>query len=90
MRHAYLRKTDLDESSGCRGGVTTEDDPAEYELEIGNSCNASCRMLALCSLVDEVEEFLKMTDSLLAKMILSRWSEEKNRLEGAISHRPAG
>jgi hypothetical protein len=52
----------------------------EYELEIGNYKNASPEMLALCSLIDEIIEFLKLSPSPLAELILAKYKEQVYKL----------
>ena len=60
MRTAYLLPIDITVPGGCRGGVSSspEDEDTDYALEIGNCCFADTKMLALCTVVDEVLEVL--------------------------------
>lgn len=76
MRNVYLLPFDLDseKAGGCRGGVTTapDDEINDYSLEIGNWCNADTKMLALCSAVDEVMDFLGNCSDEKAKHLKDR------------------
>jgi hypothetical protein len=79
MRNAYLMKSDPDIDI-CRGGVGYPDCD-EYELEIGHNKNCSAKMLALCVMMDEIEEFLLTNESKIGKMILRQWHNETDRLQ---------
>ena len=83
MRGCYIRVSDTDRSSGCRGGVGSDrdGDSAEYALEIGNNCNADLTMMALCNHVDEVLEFLNTAESPLAYLVLKSIKQTKKELE---------
>lgn len=76
MRNAYLQKQKRD--SGCRGGVASNHE--DYALEIGQTCNAEPEMVALCTMIDEIKEFLSTANSPIAKMILRHWQQETKRL----------
>jgi hypothetical protein len=67
MRSYYLKPTH--DKPGCRGGVKTKDG-VEYELEVGSDKYCSAEMLALCAHIDEILEFLQMSQSTIAKLIL--------------------
>lgn len=82
MRGAYL--VCGNGVGGSRGGVGSGHGD-DYELEVGQSQNASPRMLALCVLVDEVEEFLRLSKSPLSAMILHQWDVETCRLEKTLA-----
>lgn len=84
MREVYLREKTQGHDSSRRGGVSSSScgpmGITENEIEIGNDCNASIEMLALCALIDEIVEYLKLSDSSLAKLILHKYLSEINRL----------
>ena len=85
MRHCYLRVRDS-EQGGCRGGVWAGSDGDydlghEYALEIGQDCNADLPMLALCSHVDEIMEFMSKSESPLANLILKSMRNTEKQLE---------
>ena len=86
MRGAYLKPCDSGHTGSSRGGVGSAGDSPDYELEIGQSQNASCEMLAHCSLIDEIHEFLRKTDSPLARLILAQYRDEVQRLETALAN----
>lgn len=78
MRSAYLNPSNHDYVGGCRGGVGGFE--GEYALEISQQCNADPKMLALCTLIDELDEFLKISPSPLAAMLRQKWNAETQRL----------
>jgi hypothetical protein len=82
MRGCYIRTRDS-EKSGCRGGVGSgyDSDSEEYALEIGQNCNAELPMLALCSHIDEILEFLNNSESSLAYLILKSMKDTEKDLE---------
>ena len=84
MRGCYIR-TGNSEQSGCRGGVGAEyydgSGGAEYGLEIGQNCNAELPMVALCSHIDEILEFLNKSESSLAYLILKSIKDTEKDLE---------
>ena len=84
MRGCYIR-TGNPEQSGCRGGVGAEyydgSSGAEYGLEIGQNCNAELPMVALCSHIDEILEFLNKSESSLAYLILKSIKDTEKDLE---------
>lgn len=82
MRGAYL--VCGNDIGGSRGGVGSGDSN-DYELEVGQNQNASPRMLALCVMIDEIHEFLRLNKSPLANMILHKWDVETNRLEKTLA-----
>lgn len=85
MRHAYLNPT---HSDNCmRGGVSSEH--GDYELEIGGSAICSTEMLSMCTLYDEIREFMELSQSPIAKMILAKWAEEQGRLDGILEKKYA-
>jgi len=69
MRGWYLRSSD-EVMGGCRGGVGSKND--DYDLEIGQSCNADPDMIALCVLVDEVLTYLKKSDCPIAQLLYDK------------------
>lgn len=79
MRHAYLLPPNGQDSA--RGGVRRDDGSSDYELEVGNRCSASTKMIAYCTLIDEVEDFLRRGQSVLGKTLLTLWEQEKRRLD---------
>lgn len=83
MRSAYLKKPD-DEIGGCRGGVGSKFD--DYALEIGQCCHADPEMVALCTLIDEMKEFLQTSDSAIGSMILRQWQQETKRLTSTLEN----
>jgi hypothetical protein len=84
MRGCYIRTGDS-EQSGCRGGVGSGYDGGsdEYALEIGQNCNAELPMVALCSHIDEILEFLNKSksESPLAYLILKSMKDTEKDLE---------
>jgi hypothetical protein len=80
MRGCYIRTRDS-EKSGCRGGVGSGRDDQEYALEIGQNCNAELPMVALCSHIDEILEFLNKSESSLAYLILRSIKSTEKDLE---------
>lgn len=80
MRGCYIRTMDS-EKSGCRGGVGSGDGSEEYALEIGQNCNAAVPMVALCSHIDEILEFLNKSESSLAYLILKSMKDTEKDLE---------
>jgi len=90
MRGYYLRTTNYDESGGCRGGIGSGDDYGDsYALEIGVKCNADEDMMALAVHVDEVTEFLALSPSPLASMLVKSIREVKEALEKQLSESQA-
>lgn len=89
MRGVYLRKSDSSRNGGSRGGVgglySEYSSGMDYALEIGNGQNADCEMLALCSLVDEVRELLKVSHSPLAQLVLKEWQATTKKLETELA-----
>ena len=81
MRGYYLRKSDSSQRGGSRGGVGSDNEYGDYDLEIGNSQNADHEMVALCVMIDEVREFLKLSSSPLAGLILHKWEEVTKNLK---------
>jgi len=82
MRGCYIRTGDP-ERSGCRGGVGSGcyAGGTEYALEIGQNCNAELPMMALCSHIDEILEFLNKSESSLAYLILKSMKDTEKDLE---------
>ena len=82
MRGCYIRAGNCDQS-GCRGGVGAGAvyDGEEYALEIGQNCNAELPMVALCSHIDEILEFLNKSESSLAYLILKSMKDTEKDLE---------
>ena len=94
MRSYYLN-SGYGQTSGCRGGVgySYERDYGgeEYELEIGNQCNATAGMIAMCVLHDEFLEILRFKDSscgALSGMVLRKYHDLVEEIEnGVAEHR---
>lgn len=84
MREVFLKDKIQGTDTSRRGGVSSSScgpmGITENEIEIGNDCNASIEMLALCALIDEIVEYLKLSDSSLAKLILHKYLSEIDRL----------
>jgi hypothetical protein len=82
VRGCYIRTRDS-EQSGCRGGIGSGYDGVgqEYALEIGQNCNAELPMVALCSHIDEIMEFLNKSESSLAYLILKSMKDTEKDLE---------
>ena len=76
MRSHYF-KTKNDDNGGCRGGIRSNDGE-EYEVEIGSQCYCSGEMMALMIHYDEIMEYLELSNSPLAKMILLSMSHAAN------------
>ena len=92
MRGCYIR-TGNSEQSGCRGGVGADYDGsggAEYGLEIGQNCNAELPMVALCSHIDEILEFLNKSESSLAYLILKSMKDTEKDLERQLEKSESG
>lgn len=68
MRGWYLNPGDEDHR-GCRGGVGSRHRDGSYDLEIGQSCNASNDMIALCVMADEVLTYLKNSDCPIGQLL---------------------
>ncbi len=87
MRAAYLRSKQLNKGlGGQRGGVSDGDLVHDgYELEIGVDSHASPEMLALCQIHDEILEFLDLSRSPLAKLILQEYRECRDDLKKQLS-----
>lgn len=68
----------------CRGGVGSRDpNDADYELEIGQQCNASPEMLALAAHHDEIVElleFLAARGGNLARIVLESYNTMRKHL----------
>jgi hypothetical protein len=73
MRSYYIQHEIPDNHHGCKGGIAGDD---EFEVEIGSSCNFSFEMIALCTLHDEIIEFLTSSDNPLAKIIIDLYQSE--------------
>ena len=80
MRPYYLRSgRHID--SGCRGGIgNAHFDSPDYELEIGNQCNASFEMLAVCIMIDEIKELIENPKPMFASLIERRLKEIETSL----------
>jgi len=82
MRHAYLVSRTHD-GGGCRGGVGS-DYCEDYALEIGNDYCADTTMISLCVHVDEIMEYLELSKSPMAKMLLHSIHQETKRLDTSL------
>lgn len=61
-----------------------QDEAGYSTLEIGNTCECEPKLLALASLVPEIEEFLLLADSPISRLILDRWAEVEGRLRDQL------
>lgn len=79
----YLKATR--EGAGCRGGAGGSDPfgmgLGDYALEIGAQCNCEPKLLALVELAPVVEEFLTMSRSPMAALIMEQWKKYTKQLE---------
>ena len=87
MRGYYLNS--IYTNSGCRGGVGSGQHTydGEYELEIGQQCNASPQMIAMCCLHDEFLEILRFKDSsceALSEMVLHKYHDLVAEIEEGV------
>ena len=74
MHHVQLRALGSEASPHhIRGSITDHND--DYLLEIGNHCNADPRILALAALAPEIDEFLLLLNSPMAKLLLNKWRD---------------
>ena len=84
MRNYYLKPSTRD-LPACRGGVSSvthsED---EYELEIGQNCNASPEMIAFCVLIDEITEHLNTNSSHISKLLYQQWRQTTARIKQSL------
>ena len=78
--------------SQCRGGIASgHPEYNDYEVEIGQLCNFSMEMFALCCMHDEIIEYLKKDDSHIGRLLYSeyrrqvqQWSEENSKRSAEI------
>lgn len=91
MRSAYLRPVGTN-PKGSRGGIGTDTDDGNYELEIGSSQYASPDMVALCVHIDEIFEYLiaKSDESPIARLLLHSLEETRKRLEKGLDDESLG
>jgi len=84
MRSAYLMAAN-DKSGGSRGGVGGSDrfGDSDYELEVGQDQYASPAMLALCTLIDEITEYLQNSTP-IGRLIYDAWKLERTRLDAEL------
>ena len=76
--------TIITSGGGCRGGIGSNCEYHEdYEVEIGRNCNFSFEMFALCTMHDEIVEFLKGSDSHIGRLIYSNYQLQKKE---AVKH----
>lgn len=86
MRRAYIRTRELNDGfRGQRGGVGSGYHGDDYELEVGMESHASPEMLALCQLYDEILEYLDLSQSPLAKLLLQQHRECVAELKKQLS-----
>jgi hypothetical protein len=85
MRACYLNVGNYD-WEGCRGGVSSHWNENGYELEVGEQCYASTAMVALCAHIDEVTEYLRMTERMspMASMILLSYADLQTKLDNDL------
>ena len=76
----------------CRGGISGKYD--DYEVEIGQLCNFSMEMFALCCMHDEIIEYLKKDESHIGNLLyqeyrrqMQYWSEENGRRSAEIDEK---
>ena len=63
--------------SCCRGGIGSKyEEYNEYEVEIGQLCNFSMEMFALCCMHDEIIEYLKKDDSHIGQLLYSEYRRQ--------------
>ena len=81
MRGGYIHKTihwcedgSPASKSSCRGGISGQYD--DYEVEIGQLCNFSMEMFALCCMHDEIIEYLKKDDSHIGRLLYSEYRRQ--------------
>ena len=80
--------------SQCRGGIASgHPEYNDYEVEIGQLCNFSMEMFALCCMHDEIIEYLKKDDSHIGRLLYSeyrrqvqQWSEENSKRSAEIDY----
>ena len=83
MHYVTLRPLGSGESHHhIRGSVT--DHNGDYLLEIGNTCHADPRLMAFAALLPEIDEFLQMSDSPLANLLLNKMSDMENALRNRL------
>lgn len=79
MHHVTLRALGGEASPyHIRGSIADHND--DYLLEIGNTCHADTRLIAFAALAPEIEEFLTLLDSPMAKLLLSKWRDVEDTL----------
>ena len=71
----YTKKGDLVRKGTCRGGIGHEacDD---YEVEIGQSCQFSFEMFALCCMHDEIIEYLQKSNDHIGHLLFSEYRRQ--------------
>jgi hypothetical protein len=81
----YTKKGDLVRKGCSRGGIGYGEHD-DYEVEIGQSCNFSFEMFALCCMHDEIIEFLQKSDDHIGRLLfseyrrqISQWLKEYSR-----------
>ena len=78
-----LREPDPEKPAGMRGYITRSSsirhDTEPYDLEIGQAANCDPEMAAVAAMTDEILEFLRTSDSYVAKLLLDEikriWSQ---------------
>ena len=64
----YTKKGDLVRKGCSRGGIA-HGEADDYEVEIGQTCNFSFQMFALCCMHDELIEYLKKSDDHIGQLL---------------------
>ena len=88
MRGAYLVSSNDRNKGRCRGGVGSDYDYGpmpDYALEIGNDCYADTTMMSLCVHIDEIMEYLELSRSPIARMLLQSIRQEIKRLDESLA-----
>jgi hypothetical protein len=79
----YLKA--VHDGGGCRGGAGHTDLlgmglGGDYAIEIGAQCNCDPELLALAELAPVVKEFLTLSKSPMAALILAQWMKYTEQL----------
>lgn len=85
MRSFYLRRnSESGNAGGSRGGVGSNNDFGDYELEIGSSQHASAEMIVFCSMIDEILEHLKNNPSNIGHLLLTTYKQKVKELSESM------
>ena len=87
MGSLHIRESNPEKPTGMRGYITRESsfrhNTEGYDLEIGQAANCDPEMAAVAAMTDEILEFLRTSDSYVAKLLL----DEIKRLQGEVGRR---